>query len=201
MCAVTEYLENGDVAAYLAVHRNVEFDVKISIGLGVLNAVQYLHSLDPPVIHRDLKGRNVLLSDALDAKLSDFGISRQRIADETMTVGVGTAFWTAPEVLLGLKYDASVDVYSFGVIMTELDTQHAPYADIKGVPSMHIVQKVTGQDGAVTPLRPTLTRDAPAWFVATAAACLDRDPARRPSISELRDRFAQALGALRADAR
>uniref|UniRef100_H3G5K0 Protein kinase domain-containing protein n=1 Tax=Phytophthora ramorum TaxID=164328 RepID=H3G5K0_PHYRM len=68
------------------------------------------------VIHRDLKSKNVLLNMYLEAKLSDFGISRTRYDIEThMTAGVGTSFWIAPEILLGRDYDERADVFSFGV--------------------------------------------------------------------------------------
>uniref|UniRef100_H3G7N6 Protein kinase domain-containing protein n=1 Tax=Phytophthora ramorum TaxID=164328 RepID=H3G7N6_PHYRM len=66
------------------------------------------------VIHRDLKSKNILLNEHLEAKLSDFGVSRERITG-TMTAGVGTSLWMAPEVMMGGKYDAKADMFSFGV--------------------------------------------------------------------------------------
>ncbi|OQS05016.1 kinase [Thraustotheca clavata] len=196
MSCVTEYLVNGDLSEYLAAHKNLDWKTKLHLGHGLLKAILYLHQRSPPVIHRDLKGRNVLIGDDVTAKLSDFGISRQRIADETMTMGVGTAFWTAPEVLLGLKYDSSVDIYSFGCIMSELDTHATPYSDMKGVPSMQIVHRITGQDSGSVPLRPRFNDNSPEWYREVASACLHQDASLRPTIVDLELRFAQELAKL-----
>ncbi|KAG6586643.1 Dynein heavy chain [Phytophthora cinnamomi] len=64
---------------------------------------------------------NILLNHAMEAKVIDFGISRERM-DQTMTAGVGTSLWMAPEVMLGEKYDDKADMFSFGVVLSELDT-------------------------------------------------------------------------------
>ncbi|KAF1778643.1 Protein kinase-like domain [Phytophthora cactorum] len=104
--------------------------VKATIALQVCHALTYLHSLMPSVIHRDLKSRNILLDSNMKAKLSDFGISRERL-DRTMTAGVGTSLWMAPEVMLGEHYDDKADMFSFGVVLSELDVHTLPYARAK----------------------------------------------------------------------
>ncbi|KAF1784980.1 Protein kinase-like domain [Phytophthora cactorum] len=71
-----------------------------------------------------------LLNNEMKAKLSDFGISRERL-DRTMTAGVGTSLWMAPEVMLGERYDDKVDMFSFGVVLSELDVHTRPYARVK----------------------------------------------------------------------
>ncbi|RLN85518.1 hypothetical protein BBJ28_00026430, partial [Nothophytophthora sp. Chile5] len=120
LCVVLEFVDGGDLRTllnkYEATHHPVGFDrEKTTIALHVCHALTYLHSLSPPVIHRDLKSRNILLNQALEAKLTDFGISRERL-DQTMTAGVGTSLWMAPEVMLGEKYDDKADMFSFGVV-------------------------------------------------------------------------------------
>uniref|UniRef100_H3G576 Protein kinase domain-containing protein n=1 Tax=Phytophthora ramorum TaxID=164328 RepID=H3G576_PHYRM len=89
-------------------------------------ALGYLHACTPPVIHRDLKSNNVLLTDKLEPKVIDFGVSRG-LVDLTMTAGVGTPYWTAPEILEGKRYTEKADIYSFGVVLSELDTGKIPY--------------------------------------------------------------------------
>jgi hypothetical protein len=131
---VTEFLAGGDLREYL------EKTVKtpgwsprmLHIAIEIAQAVAYLHSLTPVVIHRDLKSRNVLLDSDMHAKLSDFGVSRFKLDDSTMTASVGNVRWIAPEVLAGQQYDEAVDVYSLGIIFSEIDTQKLPFADVIG---------------------------------------------------------------------
>ncbi|ETM47566.1 TKL protein kinase, partial [Phytophthora nicotianae] len=125
LCVVSEFMEGGDLRALLATYEKEKhptgFDrAKVTIALHVAHALTYLHSLETPVLHRDLKSKNVLLTSSLEAKLTDFGISREQ-ADRTMTAGVGTSLWMAPEVMLGERYDDKADMFSFGVLLSELD--------------------------------------------------------------------------------
>ncbi|EQC37502.1 TKL protein kinase [Saprolegnia diclina VS20] len=182
LCAVTEYMPQGDLHTYLQSHLQLQWrrHEKIKIALGIAHALAYLHSLSPTIIHRDLKSKNVLMAAGCEAKLSDFGISRERTQDETMTAGVGTIFWTAPEVLLGEHYSEMADIYSFGVVLCEIDTREAPYPNMKAVPQVAMVHRITNEG-----LRPAFSESCPAQLQVIAARCLDADPAMRPSAREL----------------
>ncbi|GLE10686.1 hypothetical protein PINS_up022903 [Pythium insidiosum] len=135
LALLTEFMTGGDLRAYLDATPKTEdgwSDAMVQIALDVTEAIVYLHSLDPPLIHRDLKSRNVLLDRAtLRAKLSDFGVSRYKLDDDTMTAAVGTIRWVAPEVLEGRRYDESVDIYSLGMILSEIDTHELPFSDAR----------------------------------------------------------------------
>ncbi|KAJ0409983.1 hypothetical protein ATCC90586_009660 [Pythium insidiosum] len=138
---VSEYMAGGDLRSYLDRQDNEQreegkwSDGRLRLALDIAEALVYLHSLDPVVLHRDLKSRNVLLDKATPrrAKLTDFGVARSKSYDgssgSAMTSGVGTIRWTAPEVLAGRRYNEAVDMFSLGVIFTELDTFALPYSD------------------------------------------------------------------------
>ncbi|OWZ17607.1 TKL/DRK protein kinase [Phytophthora megakarya] len=102
---VVEYLPMGSLQNYLK--KKVQLlswtKDKLRIATGIANALVYLHGRSPPLIHRDLKSSNILLTSGLEPKLIDFGVSRGKI-DLTMTGGIGTPYWTAPEVLEGKRY-------------------------------------------------------------------------------------------------
>ncbi|KAG6599550.1 TKL protein kinase [Phytophthora cinnamomi] len=66
----------------------------------------------------------------LAAKLTDVGISRERL-DRTMTAGVGTSRWMAPEVMLEEINDVKADVFSFGVLLSELDVHSLQHTFVK----------------------------------------------------------------------
>ena len=67
------------------------------MALDIARGMSYLHSLQPPILHRDLKALNLLVDKSFNVKVADFGIARPRV-DDTMTF-CGTPKWTAPEVL------------------------------------------------------------------------------------------------------
>ncbi|CAI5712929.1 unnamed protein product [Hyaloperonospora brassicae] len=187
VCAVTEYMSKGDLYGFLK-RRQGQLnwrDHRIYLAEDVADALGYLHGLSPKVIHRDLKSKNILLDDSFRAKLSDFGISRERSVEDTMTAGVGTIYWTAPEVLMGKKYTEKADIFSFGIVMSELDMHVVPYSDKrdsagKKLQGMKIVQMVIRRN-----LRPTFSPECPPLVKELVDRCLDADPDVRPSAVEL----------------
>ena len=109
--------------------------LKCSILQNVSDGLTYLHEQSPPIIHRDLSARNVLLNSALVGKIADLGVARIvpciRAAAATMTKAPGAGIYMPPEALedkpedenndeeqeeTRAKYDASIDVFSFGVV-------------------------------------------------------------------------------------
>ena len=137
------------------------------------------------MIHRDLKSRNILLSENQDAKLADFGASRERV-DGTMTAGVGTSLWIAPEVMMGERYDEKADMFSFGVVLSELDSLQNPYAHAKEnnpagrkMPDTAILQLV-----AMGKLRVEFSPKTLKGVVQLGTACTSIDPTERPTAAE-----------------
>ncbi|KAF1317405.1 hypothetical protein FI667_g14804, partial [Globisporangium splendens] len=191
LCVVLEYMEGGDLRALLMQFEEVEhrphgFDHdKVKMAKHIAHALTYLHSLEPIVLHRDLKSKNILLDNDLNAKLTDFGVSRER-SDRTMTAGVGTSLWMAPEVMMGERYDQKADVFSFGVVLSELDSHSLPYSQVKEtdsgrrVPDTAVLQMV-----AMGRLSVQFSSDAMPEMVALGQACTALDPKDRPTSPEV----------------
>jgi serine/threonine protein kinase len=124
---------------------------QVKIASDIADAMTYLHGMDPPVMHRDLKSLNVLLLEPLTspldvptAKLTDFGLAKVRYRSASvrhrhsasvgraMTVGVGTVQWMAPEMLAGSEsYGAKVDLYAYGVLLYEIWHFEPPFAELE----------------------------------------------------------------------
>ncbi|EEY63658.1 protein kinase, putative [Phytophthora infestans T30-4] len=179
---VMEYMDSGDL---LSVLRKSPPSVltwengKATYCVQVCEAVYYLHSLQPALIHRDIKSRNILVDSQKGAKLSDFGESRERTVARTMTAGVGTARWVAPEIILGEDYSELADIYSLGVLLTEMDTHQIPYQTL-GLEESMIVQQV-----AVGKLRPKVSDTCPEIIRRLTHECLQYDPSLRPSAARV----------------
>ncbi|CEG36325.1 tkl protein kinase [Plasmopara halstedii] len=184
--AVTEYMESGDLRHVLRTYQRQGNPLtwttsKISIALHIAEALQYLHSHTPKVIHRDLKSKNVLINMHLEAKLTDFGVARMQ--SHAMTAGIGTSFWIAPEVLLGREYDEQADIYSFGVVLSEIDTNDYPFWNDANCNSPRgklqeadiLRQVVTGNK------RPQFSPDCPDGILSIATVCLQENPKDRPN--------------------
>ncbi|CAK4116947.1 unnamed protein product, partial [Aphanomyces euteiches] len=188
MMLLTEFMERGDLRSVLqqnAIERTFTWQHKVVCALHIAEALVYLHTMDPKIIHRDLKSRNVLLNSAFEAKVTDFGIARETDDIQTMTAGIGTYRWMAPEVLQDGHYTDTADIFSFGVILAELDVEVLPYSDLRndrGNPYtdaaiMGLV--IAGQ------LKPSFSPECPRWFHDLGLQCLQIDPSARPSAMQV----------------
>ncbi|TVU13812.1 hypothetical protein EJB05_37240, partial [Eragrostis curvula] len=98
-------------------------DIRLKIATKSAQALAYLHSLNHPILHGDVKSANILLGPDLSAKVSDFGCSMIGSTDENVPVVKGTLGYLDPEYLLNFELTDKSDVYSFGVVLLELLTR------------------------------------------------------------------------------
>jgi len=128
LALITELMTKGDLYDLLHGKDSVPWLLRIRIAEDVARAMNYLHSMQPPIVHRDLKSRNILLDERYNAKLADFGATRVRenTIIETST-SLGTPAYMAPECLRGESFDEKSDIYSYGVVLYELLTGRTPW--------------------------------------------------------------------------
>src|SRR4051812_10530660 len=89
--------------------------------------MNYLHTYEPLIIHRDLKSHNLLVDKNFNLKVTDFGLAKFQVDHDPSTTFCGTLPWTAPEVFLGVGYSEKADVYSYAIVLWELVTRTEPY--------------------------------------------------------------------------
>jgi len=116
----------------------VSFNRRIQMGKAVAYALDYLHSLKPPVLHTDLSSHTILVDRDLGVKVVDFGLQKIKAYNAVKTRKSCVA-WTAPEVFKGFPYSTSSDVYSFGIVLWELVTKRVPWCGQDPVAISHSV--------------------------------------------------------------
>ncbi|XP_062891457.1 tyrosine-protein kinase SRK2 [Mobula hypostoma] len=122
-CIVTELMAKGNLHNYLESHsetRNLEFSLLNGFAIQIAEGMVYLE--EKRCIHRDLRTENVLLTEMLCCKICDFGLARLLESDRCgMTDDCKVPIkWMAPEIFLEQNYTIKSDVWSFGVLLTEI---------------------------------------------------------------------------------
>ncbi|KAL3720925.1 hypothetical protein ACJRO7_005694 [Eucalyptus globulus] len=126
---VYEYMANGNLQQHLHGDKPVlTWKQRLRIIVDVAKGLEYLHNgCDPPIIHRDLKATNILLNEKMQAKISDFGLSRTFTAEtdaHVSTRAVGTPGYLDPEYHSTASLNKKSDVFSLGITLLELITGH-----------------------------------------------------------------------------
>ena len=175
---VTEFCENGNLFQFL--HGKDAPDLedieRLNLALEIAQGINYLHSFNPPILHRDLKSLNILLDKNYVAKIADFGWAKLR--EEHMTKLRGTFQWMAPEVITNEHYTEKADVYSFGIILWEFWSKDPPY---KGIKAKDVGIKVKNDKN----FRPKIPDEVPQEISELIKLCWDADPEKRPSFLEI----------------
>ncbi|OQR94009.1 protein kinase [Achlya hypogyna] len=183
---VMEYMDQGNLLDYCTNSNDSSFPYtfKATVALHIAKALAYIHAI--PIVHRDLKSKNILLDGRKGAKITDFASAKAMLDNvATMTQGIGTFRWLAPEVLLESRCSAAADIYSLGVIMTEMSAYRRPYSELvdeKGKPlsEVKIMQQISKGS-----LRPTCSATAPTWWKDWSAQCMAADAKDRPTATLL----------------
>lgn len=192
-----ELVEGRSLAAVLQEEGPFDVERTVRIGLQVCDALMAAHEGTEPVVHRDLKLENLMLttdrSGGEMVKVLDFGIAKivEREADSRLTTAgtLGTPGYAAPEQLRAGEVDARTDLFAFGVILYALLTGRDPWlGNLAHQPTAQIYELMVATDsGRMIPMERPGTEIPPA-MVRVVTRLLRRDPAERfQSVRELRD--------------
>ncbi|KAF8110281.1 hypothetical protein N665_0085s0011 [Sinapis alba] len=129
LALIYEYMENGNLKEHLSGKRRgsvLSWSSRLKIAIESALGIEYLHiGCKPPMVHRDVKSTNILLSKTFEAKLADFGLSRSFLVGSNTHVSTnvaGTFGYLDPEYYQKNWLTEKSDVYSFGIVLLEIIT-------------------------------------------------------------------------------
>lgn len=180
---VLEYVVGHDLEVELARRGRLPLGTAMAYGLDVCAALAEVHGRG--VVHRDIKPENLLIEDLSDGrrrvKVADFGAAkrlRARRGASSFDAGgyVGTPWYMAPEQILDSRHvDARADIWSLGVVLYEMLTDHLPFSGL--TPPEVYTSVICGDASPIREHRP----EVPAELEWVVGRCLEKDVARRSS--------------------
>ncbi|KAH8855510.1 Misshapen-like kinase 1 [Schistosoma japonicum] len=183
-----EYCGAGSVADLIKSTRtkSLKEDWIAYISREILRGLMHLHA--NRVIHRDIKGQNVLLTDNAEVKLVDFGVSAQ--LDKTFgkrNTFIGTPYWMAPEVIhceqdSSCTYDARSDIWSLGITALEMAEGRPPLCEMHPMRALFLIMR---NSPPRLKQSPNGSRHWTPRFHDFVNKCLTKDFHKRPNTSEL----------------
>nr|VDD38899.1 unnamed protein product [Brassica oleracea] len=203
---VYEYLPGGSLADHLygpsRKRLSLNWVSRLKVAVDAAKGLDYLHNgSEPRIIHRDVKCSNILLDKDMNAKVSDFGLSKQFTkadASHITTVVKGTAGYLDPEYYSTLQLTEKSDVYSFGVVLLELICGREPLSHSGSPDSFNLVlwARPNLQAGAFEivddVLKGTFDPESMKKAASVAIRCVGRDASSRPSIAEVLTQLKEA---------
>ena len=142
---ITEILTEGTLKHFTQRVKTMRLRMVRKWSRQILEGLAYLHNLNPPIIHRDLKCDNIFINEKGDIKIGDLGLSKRSGKGEQTKTVLGTPEFMAPE-LYTETYDETVDIYAFGLALLEMVGKETPYSEC-----MNIGQIITKVSAGKTP--------------------------------------------------
>ena len=175
---VSELCSHGSLRSVLDdASLELGLETRLRMAIDVAEGMLYLHTRDHPIVHRDLKSHNLFVAEVrgrMHVRIGDWGSARAVAMSpdfsRTMTHGVGTTCWLAPELIKDAKGSERIDVYAFGIVLWELATREEVYGDLSAA---QIISRVANEG-----LRPEPPQNCP-WGD-LMEACWAEDPVDRP---------------------
>ncbi|OQR91169.1 ser/thr kinase [Achlya hypogyna] len=125
---ILEYMENGSLAQFMKKFGTLSETLVAMYITQVLRGLAYLHAQG--VLHRDVKGANILTTKDGLVKIADFGVAIKLNEAQKSNSVVGSPYWMAPEVIEMAGWSSASDIWSVGCTIIELLTQKPPYFDL-----------------------------------------------------------------------
>ena len=178
----TEWVPGGSIASLLRKFGRLSESVCSKYTKQILLGLNYLHT--NKVIHRDIKGANILVNDKGEIKLADFGASKRlsetgTLVDENRSLR-GTPYFMAPEVIMQSGHGRKADIWSVGCTVLQMATGKPPWKSLKFTNMTALLYHICN-----TKEPPPFPDHVSDELRSLLRFCFQRDPKQRPSANEL----------------
>lgn len=199
LISVYDYFHEGSLEENLhgqSGRGKTQWETRFKVAIAVAEALNYLHNeCSSPVIHRDVKSSNILLSEKFQPQLSDFGLAMWGPTDSSYIINtdvVGTFGYIAPEYLMYGRVSDKIDIYAYGIVLLELLSGRRPidFGVAEGQRSLVLWAKEMLNSGNPEALMdPNLdidfNDDQVQRVVMAATFCINTSTRLRPNVSEI----------------
>ncbi|KAK0493621.1 kinase-like domain-containing protein [Armillaria luteobubalina] len=194
-CLISPWMEYGNIMTCLE-ERPQQIQRLTAISQ-VAEGIAYLHSLNPPIVHADIRGANILVKDDLSCCLSDFGLalaveSQIGASSSSRAFLGGSLRWMPPEIMDDSQFDPAYitarDVYSFGCTVIEIYTGRPPFSHIRKEAA--VIHEVLTRGK-----RPDKPVDILDWTWGLVSKCLVSPASRRPTAQTMVNTLTLGLNA------
>ena len=181
-----EWVPGGSVKSILDQYGPLSESVVANYTAQTLLGLHFLHT--NLIVHRDIKGSNLLVDDRGVVKLADFGTSKQfqnagsqnMYQDEKFKTMCGTPYFIAPEVALETGHGVQADIWSLGCTVIQMMTGQPPWKDLNIISPLYLLQKI-----ALTDSIPAFPDSISKSLEIFLTQCFTRNPNERPNASEM----------------
>ncbi|XP_077094855.1 tyrosine-protein kinase Src42A [Siphateles boraxobius] len=182
VCIVTELMKNGSLKTFLISHKekqDLEFSLMMDFAVQITEGMAYIEN---KIVHRDLRAENILLTDMQCCKIADFGLAQINLPGNRVSSDVRVPVkWMAPEIFINQEYTSKSDVWSFGILLTEIVTYgDDPYPGQDKMTCARAIQRGERMQ------RPP---DCPEALYNIMLLCWRPNPEERPTFTELQEKL------------
>ena len=176
---ILEYCSSGSAIDLMLSMDRTFSEVEVATMMEmILKGLILMHSEN--LMHRDIKGANILISEDGYAKLGDFGVGAALSDEEYRISKKGSPYWMSPQVASSVKYDYKTDIWSLGITCVELLEGEPPFSDLKPKNVMERISKKPPSANEIIDLNEHTPE-----FKSFLEHCLEKDPKKRSSAKAL----------------
>ncbi|ESW13635.1 hypothetical protein PHAVU_008G213200 [Phaseolus vulgaris] len=196
---VYEFLEGGSLDKVLIDDTRAtmfDWNTRVKVVKGVANALYHMHhGCFPPIIHRDISSKNILIDSEYVARISDFGTAKILNPDSrNLTAFAGTCGYSAPELAYTMEVNEKCDVFSFGVLCLEIMMGNHPgdlisslFSPSEASSVYNLLLKDVLDQRLPLPVKPVV--EEVILIAKITFACLSETPRFRPSMEQVHNHF------------